>query len=142
MLTFFWYAEGPGVSAARSITRSTSDFGLASEILQAEFRRIIFGVYCPGPGVSLDRFMIQSVSVLGFAVLKRPPPGRDHLPDAEHVTGLAVLGRAFFRFSLAASRSRKLMSADEIGLCFLTGDKGAFVRDVVVLREFEPGLWR
>jgi hypothetical protein len=36
--------------------------------------------------------MIQSVSVFGLAVLKRPPPGRDHRPLALHDTGPAVFG--------------------------------------------------
>tara|TARA_B100000780_G_scaffold275554_1_gene242364 strand:- start:42 stop:290 length:249 start_codon:yes stop_codon:yes gene_type:complete len=77
---FDWYSDGPGVSLERIMSKSTSLFGLASEILQDEFLRTYLGVYCPGPGDSLERFMIQSVSVLGLAVLKRPPPGVDHLP--------------------------------------------------------------
>ena len=55
------------------MTKSTSDFGLASEILQAELRSTNFGVYCPGPGVSAARNINISVSVLGFAVDILPP---------------------------------------------------------------------
>ena len=115
------YSEGPGVSFDRRMTRSTSDIGFASDILQAEFLLINFGVYCPGPGLSLDRFMIHSVSVFGLAMLKRPPPGLDQAPLAEHVT--AVLG-LFFAFAAerAASRSRNEVSRALVGLFLVAGD--------------------
>ena len=126
------------------MTNSTSDFGLASEILQDELRRTYFGVYCPGPGVSLDRFMIHSVSDLGLAMLNLPPPGPDHLPDAEHVT--AVRGRRWFLFfSRAAKRFRKEVSDARLGFCLPTGDRPAR-RGVVLLDRgvvlLEPRLDR
>ena len=65
--------------------------------------------------------MIQSVSDFGFPKLKRPPPGLDHFPLAEQVTGPAVLGRALLRL-FAASRSRKLVSEARCGFFLLTGE--------------------
>lgn len=125
-----WYSEGPGVSLDRNIIKSTSDFGFASLIMTALFLRTYFGLYWPGPGVSFDRFIIQSVSVLGFAVENFPPPGLDHLPEAEQTMGPAVLGRRALAVRLA-SRSRKDESEARLGLFLVTGDSVLDLRGVV-----------